>query len=75
MIQSQYCVQDGLVGAELLVEVVHGSLVGEGAENAAGDVSGKNVRAEEDEHAEQEERDRRQAEPLEQEPSHALPAD
>ena len=64
--------QQRLVGAELLVEVVDGGLVGERSEDPAADVTGENVRGEEDEHAEEEERDRRQAEPLEQEPSHAL---
>ena len=71
MIQSQYCVEDGLVRAELLVEVVDGGLVGERPEDAAARRCREGRwRAEEDEHAEQEERDRRQAEPLEQEPCH-----
>jgi hypothetical protein len=41
-------------------------LVRERPENPAGDVSGEDLRAEEDDDAEEKERDRREAEPLEE---------
>jgi hypothetical protein len=61
---------EGAVGAKLLVQVVDGRLVGERAEDAAGDVAGQHLRAEEDDDAEQPERDERETEPLEEEPRH-----
>ena len=53
--------EQGLVGAELRVEGVDRRLVGERAEDPAGDVAGQDLRADEDDHAQQEERDDREA--------------
>ena len=62
--------EDGLVRAELVIQLVDGGLVGEVAELAASDVAREQVRAHEDEHAEEEQRDGRETEPGEEESPH-----
>jgi hypothetical protein len=52
-----------------VVEVVDDGLIGERAEDGPPDVAGQNLRAEEDDQAEQPERDESEYESLEQEPS------
>ena len=60
---------------ELVVQLVDRGLVGEVSELAPGDVAGKQVRAHEDEHAEEEQRDGREPEPGEEEARHPAPTD
>ncbi len=61
--------QERSVGAELLVKRVDGCLIREGAKDPACDVPRKDLCPDEDDHAEEEERDDCEAEPLEEEPS------
>jgi hypothetical protein len=49
--------EDVAIGSELLVQRRDGGWIGERAEDAAGDVAGKNLRAEEDDDAQEPERD------------------
>jgi hypothetical protein len=62
--------EDRLVRPQLVVELVDGGLGGEVSEFAAGDVAGKQVRAHEDEDAEEKQRDGCETEPGEEEPRH-----
>jgi hypothetical protein len=52
-----------------MVQVVDHGLIGEGSGNGPPDVPGEDLRAEEDDQAEQPERDEGESETLEQEPS------
>ncbi len=65
--------EDRAVGAELVVQVLDRGLVGEGAEDAPGDVAREHLGADEDEHAQEKKRDEGEAESFEQEPSHHPP--
>ena len=62
--------EDGPVRSELLVECVDGLLRRERSEDGAADVAGKDRGDPEHDHAQEEERDERQAEALEEEAGH-----
>jgi hypothetical protein len=62
--------ENRLVCSQLVVELVDCGLGGEVSELAPGNVPGKKVRADEDEHAEEEQRDGRETEPGEEESPH-----
>ncbi len=66
--------EDRPVRTELLVELVDGLLVGEGAEDRAADVAGEQLGGDEDDHAQQDERDECEPESSEEEPCHGRSA-
>ena len=62
--------EDRPVGSQLLVEGIDRLLRRERAEHGAADVSGEDRRDPEDDHAEEEQRDQREADALEEEAGH-----